>query len=393
VASRDATFTVHSGRQIMQKKEREKANELALKILKNNTNDEILSDPSRIEAIAGYTGKGGTKEVDLNQYYTANEIIPLVFQALPQLGYVKGVALEPSCGTGRFLDKAPDRYLVHGIEIDPIASRISQILYPRHIVEQADFRRFAIAQEQKSEPLQYDMVFGNPPFGTFTLNEEDLEATAYGRDRSSNKMEVFFVEKCSEYLKKGGIMAMVLPYSCLSGEHLTSWRDRLSKMGMHLLGALRFPERTHDGTGVVSDLWFLAKSQYKGGGSSFVKGTWMEEHPQFILGEPGTRSRYGKDEYTVKGTPNWEAIGNEVLPNLIEMMRKEMKSYEIRPSNHKQGTVQITPDVWAEFEDGAWNIHKIPLQAEEELAVSIRELLNMSFEELLGYRDGLQAPA
>lgn len=373
----------------MRKPERRSANELALKILNEYTNDEIAADPSRKMAIADYTGRGGV-DVHLNEYYTTEKIIPLVHQALLQLGYSKGIALEPSCGTGRFMLNAPDRYLVHGIEIDPTSARIAQILYPQHHIERADFRRFAIAQEQKSEPVKYDIIMGNPPFGTFTLNEDDLEATAHGKKHSSNKMECFFVKECCKYLNRGGILAMVLPYSCLSGERLTDWRDRLDQQGMHLLGALRFPERTHDGTGVVSDVWFLAKSQYKGVGSSFVKGTWMEEHPQFILGEPGTRSRYGKDEYTVKGTPNWEVIETTALPSLIKFMKRQMKSWEICPSNHQQGAVTLAPGAVAEFTEGEWRIGR-PLQTEEELTVSIRNLLNMSFNELLEVANGLQA--
>lgn len=371
------------------KQNRRALNERALEILAKNDDFSIRNDPQMLERVKEYSGKGGV-EGDLNQYYTAPKMVETILEILPQLDYNQALVLEPSCATGRFMENAPRKWLFHGIEIDPVASRISRILYgDKAVIENLDFRRFAMLQLQNGEqPEVYDVVIGNPPFGTFTVNRQDMEATNYGRDMTHNRFECFFVEECLKMLKPGGILAMVLPQSCLSGESLTGWRKRLTGMGGTFLGAMRFPQDTHDDTVVVTDAWFLMKSpriQVSDSQSTFQMGNWFlcEENRPFILGTESTRQRFGEDVYTVLG-PIPEDL-DQIINRFVTALRSQVRYFRLRPSK-LANQVEIGGRT-ANIVQGQWKISSVAI-CDDLPNLDIADLLQMDFPTLLSVATG-----
>ena len=372
-----------------QSQSREARNERALEILAKNDDYDIINNPSLIEIVEGYSGRGGVKG-HLNEYYTAPVMARTILEVLPQLGYQQALVLEPSCATGRFMDNAPRKWLFHGIEIDPTSSRIAKILHgDKAVIENSDFRRFAMLQLQNGEqPEVYDVVIGNPPFGTFTVNPGDLEATNYGRDLSHNRFECFFVEECLRMLKPGGILAMVLPHSCLSGQSLTGWRKRLTGLGGTFLGAMRFPQDTHDDTVVVTDAWFMVKSpkiQVSDTQSAFQMGNWFleESNRQFILGTEATRQRFGEDVYTVVGAIPKDL--DEITLKFVTALRSQIRYFRLRPSSCAN-RVEIGGRT-ANIVQGQWEINSVKI-CDNLPDLDIAELLEMDFPQLVSVATG-----
>lgn len=279
------------------------ANQRALEILVRYGDDEIKADPELLNAIAAYSGRGGTDVSDLNEYYTAIDITEFCWAMVQALGYSRGIALEPSCGTGNFIASAPSGFLVHGIEVDLTSSRIARILHgDLHIIEQMTFQEFAASKPT----AQYHVVVGNPPYGTYEL-EGDLNTVNYLYSESSAKIEHLFVLGCLDLLVENGLLVMVIPYSIVSGRDAIrqKLRHQIVERGGQFIGAVRLPNSAHRvvGTDFITDVLFVRKrtkdTPYPGG-NEFVAGTYfeVEEHKPLILGEEGERVRWQHQDGT-----------------------------------------------------------------------------------------------
>ncbi|GAB3084524.1 hypothetical protein [Corynebacterium aquatimens] len=72
-------------------------------------------------------------------FYTAPGVTTAMWDALQTAGFDRGHVLEPGSGIGGFIGAAPNTVEVTGIELDPIASRISSLLYPEATTLHRDF--------------------------------------------------------------------------------------------------------------------------------------------------------------------------------------------------------------------------------------------------------------
>jgi predicted RNA methylase len=74
-----------------------------------------------------------SKNSVLNAYYTSNEVITQIWAKLISAGFTGGKVLEPSCGTGKFISLCPLKNNAEftGVELDPIPSRICELLNPQ----------------------------------------------------------------------------------------------------------------------------------------------------------------------------------------------------------------------------------------------------------------------
>lgn len=98
----------------------------------------------------------GPRQAELGQYMTA----PWAAEALIELHFADLSAddrvLEPSCGTGAFLNAIPDYVPAVGVEIDPALAALARRNTGREVIL-GDFRTAQL-------PFQPTAVIGNPPF-------------------------------------------------------------------------------------------------------------------------------------------------------------------------------------------------------------------------------------
>ena len=155
--------------------------EIEALVLDNLSNKTPLSD-SELEYIKQYEGNGGLAskgakgEGLLHEFYTPQYICDKMWELAYHYGYDEGSVLEPSCGTGRFIQGAPNKKDVVGFEINPIAARIAELtnqeqptIYKQHF-ETAfmDSPRFTSRLPKGKTWLTsypFSLVIGNPPYG------------------------------------------------------------------------------------------------------------------------------------------------------------------------------------------------------------------------------------
>jgi type I restriction enzyme M protein len=241
--------------------------------------------------------------------------VRMVFATYPKDRWLSLKVLDPACGTGGFLvavknlwrsvlrEQAVRRYgrsvqaeewmyrrlqeicnrQLFGIDINPALVRACQMNLIMHGGEAEDGAPNVFAAnslhppaewpEEVREKIQlgaFDIVLTNPPFGAgpalvvddphildqFTLTRFEAESP-----RSRIPPERLFVERCWQFLKPGGRMAIVLPDSILSNPGLLYIRRWILKH-CRVLASVDLPAETFEafgGTGTKTSVLVLQK--------------------------------------------------------------------------------------------------------------------------------------
>lgn len=210
--------------------------------------DELFQDKSEaLKALVGENLYKGLMQSSYNAYYTPNEIIETIYSGLNTLGVPsneKVVALEPSCGIGHFITKAPANFEFEAVEKDTISATIAKLLHPQTKIYNKSFEEVLFDRE-------FDVVIGNPPY-------ENAKA-----EDSKELIHNYFVGKSQNLLKDGGISGFVITSGFLDSKTNTH-RLKLTQNNV-FLSAIRLPnssfKQTH--TEVLSDIVFLRKTKDK----------------------------------------------------------------------------------------------------------------------------------
>jgi predicted RNA methylase len=284
------------------KEERESLNKSVITILQKPENEITEQDK---ETLAKYSGRGGTDEVSLNEYYTTSEQAGFIWDCVRQLGFRGGSALEPSCATGVFLHTAPEDTVVTGVELDETSSKIAKILHgDKHEINYSSLEQHI----KDSEGEEYDLVIGNCPFGVRGITVMDDPDKIH-----LNKAEQYFVERGIDKLKEHGIMGMIVPTGIMDNSTWSDWRNDINKQA-EFLGSFRMPTGAfhHAHAEVTTDIVFFRKrpaaasnflvtadaetiAKMKSMGimdTEFTGGRFFEKNPEYALGEQ-TTGQYG----------------------------------------------------------------------------------------------------
>lgn len=273
------------------------------------------------EWLKKYAGAGGLEKQGaegkglLSEYYTPNNIVKKMWDITSQYVNTDGAkVLEPSVGIGRFLEHAPKNTSFDVVEMNPVSARITKLLYPDADVTTGEFQEKFI-DKTKNMPVknvipEYDIVIGNPPYGTYSGKYKGL-----GEGKNFARMESYFISRGLDSLKENGIMTFIVPSSFLDGA-ITIGKQEIGKK-CELVDAYRLPEKTFDTTSIGTDIIVLRKKT--GSKESNINiGKWFKEHPEKILGTVENRkNRFGKMENYVKGEKN--AVEN------IDTSKKDVK--------------------------------------------------------------------
>ncbi|MBX7491280.1 Eco57I restriction-modification methylase domain-containing protein [Helicobacter turcicus] len=197
------------------------------------------------------------RESSYNAYFTPSAIIDSMFKGLEALGIPsneKITALEPSCGIGHFITKAPANYEFIAIEKDSISASIAKLLHPKTKIYNKAFEEVLFNRE-------FDCVIGNPPY-------ENARA-----EDSRELIHNYFVLKSQSLLKEGGLSSFVISSGFMDSIN-NNHRMQIESENI-LLSAFRLPnssfKATH--TEVLSDIVFFRKTSKK---EEFLKGKTKE---------------------------------------------------------------------------------------------------------------------
>ncbi|CAN7781296.1 Eco57I restriction-modification methylase domain-containing protein [Cupriavidus necator] len=323
----------------------------------------------------------------LDAFYTAPVVVDAMYAGLSRMGYDGGRMIDPSMGSGNFVGMMPAEMRressIHGVELDILTSRVASSLYPT-----AKIAKATGFQAYNAPAGYFDLVVGNPPFGSQPIADE--RGSAY----SGWSIHNYFFAKSIELLRPGGLMSMVVSHNFLDklDPQVRQWISRRAE----LVSGVRLPNDTFKGnanTEVVTDILVFRRIDHENTLGRDERPDWLEttdieiqnpksgEHalaavnnyflnnPQNVLGKHSAEgSMYRANEYTVladesKGTLQEQlARWVETLPQGIYSRVERTDEVEVSaaatdiPEHVKEGSFFIKetkdgPQVWQRLPD------------------------------------------
>ena len=197
------------------------------------------------------------KRASLSSYYTPTPIARAMNTFLPLAGYKGGSLLDPSMGNGMFEGTLPkgiqERTMITGVELDWLSGQLSRVLYPDAKVQIGAFEKSGIA------PGSFDIVTSNVPFGDIAVNDPTWKNDSTPLKRSAqNRIHNYYAVKMLEATRPGGLVSMMTTSAVMDTPSNQNIRAHIADQG-EILGAIRLPDNTFQGTGVVTDIIFVRK--------------------------------------------------------------------------------------------------------------------------------------
>lgn len=245
---------------------------------------------------------------EFGQFFTPRNIVKFIVDVLPITN--NSLVLDTSCGSGGFLlhvldkirrqaddfyDNDPVKHYrywhdfaeknLFGIEINEQIARTAKmnmiihddghtnviaadgLLPSNEIIKKTNNQGFA--------NNHFDFITTNPPFGSTVKQTEQAYLKNYGlamkevdwlnskskyTERENQNTEVLFIEKCYEYLREGGYLAIVIPDGILTNSSLQYVRDWIEEK-FRIVAVVSLPQTAFQstGAGVKSSVLFLKK--------------------------------------------------------------------------------------------------------------------------------------
>lgn len=312
--------------------------------------------------ISQYKSGGITKDNRgvLDEYYTDEKLVNAVRNLIKNNFSQKQSinVLEPSVGTGNFLHATDNLGLktnITAFEINETTAKIAKLLHPKATINLRSFETEFITDNgtKKDFTPQYDLVVGNPPYGSHRGLYLGL-----GEETKLPRYEDYFVKRSLDVMNEGATLAMVLP---------SGWLNRQDKLsGAELSEAYRLPNGAFKATDIGTDIVILKKNSQA---QTQDISNYFKEHPQQILGNTLQRkNRFGREEDYVKGNLD------DALTRLQEFATKKV----IQPEQ-TQTTQGVQLDMFSTFESTP---AKEPI-AEKEEDVVVPTVPNEEYNNLL----------
>jgi type I restriction-modification system DNA methylase subunit len=157
-----------------------------------------------------YTSAGGLlpNAFSGGAFFTPTHVAKFIWQIITPRLPSNPKVLEPSVGSGVFLEHAPTDAEITALELDKTSAKVTSILYPNTEVIEGN----ALIHDRRN---YYDLVVGNPPYGVsvqFPDTGEDWASLGKpSKGVRKGKSEVAFIELAIKAVKPGGYIAFVLP--------------------------------------------------------------------------------------------------------------------------------------------------------------------------------------
>src|SRR5665213_470193 len=190
----------------------------------------------------------------IGQFFTPEIVADCMFRAAGTHGSQR--VIDPSCGDGSFLRAAPKTVELHGCEIDPqFASVAKQLVSSKHFVQNDALTSLVGLWGT------FDLSIGNPPFSAQTSLERRtkvLQGFDLGAGRTSQCLEVLFLELFLKLAKPNGRIAIILPDGPLGNKPFKYVRDWLLCRA-HVEAIVSLPRGIFNGTTAKTNILIAQK--------------------------------------------------------------------------------------------------------------------------------------
>ena len=339
-------------------KEKFKRNMAAIRLLQELEFENRLATPEEQEILAQYTGWGGLQEAFdekndkwanefselyetlspeeykaanesvLTAFYTPPVVIKAMYEALENMGFIRGNILEPACGIGNFMGMIPESMSeskIYGVELDSISGRIARQLYQKNGITIDGY------EHTQFPDSFFDVAIGNVPFNDFKVVDKKY-------DKYNFLIHDYFFAKTLDKVRPNGVVAFITSKGTMDKQN-PSVRRYLAQRA-DLIGAIRLPEGTfwdNAGTKAVTDIIFLQKRDrvietepdwvHLGKDENGVEmNQYFIDNPEMVLGEMTTRSgQYGL-ETTCRPFERREL--SDLLSDAVANLHAEMQEVE-----------------------------------------------------------------
>ena len=265
--------------------------------LTKNTNNQFLGD-----LFEGFLNRGVHQSE--GQFFTPIPIVRFLVSSLPLRQILEGgeipKVIDYACGAGHFLTeyarqikpiveelahleniygkRAKEERLISvlreyyeqivGIEKDYRLSKVSQVAAFMYGMDGIHIHYGDGLQEMSGiQDHTFSVLVANPPYSVSgfleTLPEEDRERYTLNNYISNieknNSIETFFIERAAQLLKSGGVAAIVLPASVLSGTGLYMYTREILLKNFDVVGICCFDKKTFGQTSTRTITLFLRR--------------------------------------------------------------------------------------------------------------------------------------
>ena len=189
------------------------------------------------------------QESALTAFYTPDDVVTELWDCLLKKGFTGGRVLEPSAGTGIFLNHRPHEldYRQHftAVEMDRVAARILTLTNPKATVLGNELQNAGLGNNK------FDLVIGNVPFGEIKIADPD--------SHKSLSIHNYFLKKSLMQCRDNGIVAIVTSTWTMDSKG-TAFREEVGSMA-DLMGVIRMPGNVFSATqtNTMSDLLIFKK--------------------------------------------------------------------------------------------------------------------------------------
>ena len=265
--------------------------------LTKNTDNQFLGD-----LFEGFLNRGMHQSE--GQFFTPIPIVRFLVSSLPLRQILEGgeipKVIDYACGAGHFLTeyarqikpiveelahleniydkRAKEERLISvlreyyeqivGIEKDYRLSKVSQVAAFMYGMDGIHIHYGDGLQEMSGiQDHTFSVLVANPPYSVSgfleTLPEEDRERYTLNNYISNieknNSIETFFIERAAQLLKSGGVAAIVLPASVLSGAGLYMYTREILLKNFDVVGICCFDKKTFGQTSTRTITLFLRR--------------------------------------------------------------------------------------------------------------------------------------
>ena len=184
---------------------------------------------------------------DHQQFFTPPQVVR--FMAAMCEPFLEGTVGDPACGTGGFLVRVAQASRqvarIVGFEIDERLAWISRINLLLHAAPEFEVRCLgngaALGPDAKPYLGTFDLILTNPPFGSDVSDRTTLHDFVLGGDRASRRRGILFLERCHEFLKDQGVLAIVMEEGVLNLSSAVDVREFILRH-FDVLAVIELPE-------------------------------------------------------------------------------------------------------------------------------------------------------
>lgn len=179
----------------------------------------------------------------LTAFYTPQPVVDAITKGLQKMGFTGGNILDPSTGSGRFLQSIPqemkDKSHLVGVEMDLITARVAKYANP-------DAQIVGSAFERTNYPEgSFDLAFTNVPFSDSLVIDRRYPDHNY-------LIHDYFLNRMVDEVRPGGLVVALTSHGSMDKKDETARKDLARKA--ELLGGFRLPPSVFSASGTDAAL-------------------------------------------------------------------------------------------------------------------------------------------